>query len=176
MAAQEVAWNEAVLKNRRLRLLIVLGDGGHTAEMCRLLELIGPDFACYSYVVTDNDRLSGQRVPFPGQLYRIRQPRAKNDSVLAASLKTILSLTSAFRICLAVRPDAVLGSGPALMVPVALASKLLRSRVIFVETGSRVTQLSRTGKIMLRLADLFFVQWESLSEKYPRTVFAGRLL
>jgi len=153
----------------------VLGDGGHTTEMCRLLEFIGPDFA-YSYVLAHDDRLSEQRVPFPGRFFRIRRPRAKDDSAMAASFKTLLGLASALRIWLAVRPHAILGSGPSLMVPIAVVSKLFRSRVIFVETGSRVTQLSRTGKIMLRLADLFFVQWEPLSERYPRTIFAGRLL
>ncbi len=163
------------MTNRKLSLLIVLGDGGHTAEICRLLELLGPDFA-YSYVLARHDRLSEQRVPFPGAFFRIRQPRAKDDSVLAASVKTVLSLATALRICLAVRPDAILGSGPSLIVPIAVVSKLLRSSVIFVETGSRVTRLSRTGTIMLRLADLFFVQWEPLSERYPRTIFAGRLL
>lgn len=163
------------MTNGRVKLLVVLGDGGHTAEMCRLLELLGPDFA-YSYVIADNDCLSAQHAPFPGPLFRIRRPRAKDDSLLAASVKTLLSLATALRIGLAVRPDAVLGSGPALMIPVAVASKLFGSKVIFVETGSRVTRLSRTGKIMLRWADLFFVQWQPLSEMYPRTIFAGRLL
>jgi beta-1,4-N-acetylglucosaminyltransferase len=175
MASQEIAGNEEVLRNCRLRLLVVLGDGGHTAEMCRLLELIGPEFV-YSYVVSSDDCLSAKRVPFLGPFFLIRRPRDKDDSVLAAFFKTISSLATAIRICLTVRPDAILGSGPSLMVPVALASKLVRSRVIFVETGSRVTQLSRTGKIMLLLADLFFVQWETLRERYPRAKFAGRLL
>ncbi len=163
------------MTERRLSLLVALGDGGHTAEICRLLALLGPDFV-YSYVLARNDRLSAQRVPFPGPFFRISQPRAKDDSMFVASFKTLLSFASALHICLTVRPDAILGSGPALMVPIAIASKLLRSKVIFVETGSRVTQLSRTGKIMLRLADLFFVQWEPLSKTYPRTIFAGRLL
>ncbi len=175
MAAEECPGSEGGLTGCGLRLLVVLGDGGHTAEMCRLLELLGPDFA-YSYVLAHNDRLSEQCVPFPGPLFRVRRPRAKDDSVLAAFFKTLLSFTSALRICLTVRPDAILGSGPALIVPIAVASKLLGSKVVFVETGSRVTRLSRTGKIMLRLADLFFVQWEPLSGRYPRTIFAGRLL
>ncbi len=175
MAADQIEGYGEVLTNCKLKLLVVLGDGGHTAEMCRLLELLGSDFT-YSYVIASNDRLSATRVPFPGQIFLIGRPRAKDDSVLAASLKTALSLATAIRICFAVRPDAILGSGPALMVPVAVASKLLGSKVIFVETGSRVSQLSRTGKIMLRLADLFFVQWETLGERHPQAIFAGRLL
>jgi beta-1,4-N-acetylglucosaminyltransferase len=175
MAAGQIVGCEETLTNSRLKLLVVLGDGGHTAEMCRLLGLLGSDFV-YSYVVADSDRLSAERVPFPGPFFKVTRPRAKDDSLLAALVKTVRSFVTALRICLAVRPDAALGSGPALMVPIAVAAKLLGSRVIFIETGSRVTRLSRTGKIMLRLADLFFVQWEPLSDRYPRAIFAGRLL
>lgn len=163
------------MTNSSLKLLVVLGDGGHTTETCRLVDLLGPGYA-YTYVVADSDHLSARRIPFPGPIHRLRRPRAKDDMLLIAIFKTALSMLNALRVCLAVRPDAVLGTGPALMVPIAVAAKLSGSKVIFVETGSRVTQLSWTGKIMLRFADLFFVQWEPLRERYPQAIFAGRLL
>jgi hypothetical protein len=62
------------------------------------------------------------------------------------------------------------------MVPIALLGRLMGAKIIFIETGSRVTSLSLTGRIMLKVADLFFVQWEQLQKRYPQTIFAGRLL
>ena len=50
------------------------------------------------------------------------------------------------------------------------------TRIIFVETGSRVTRLSLTGRIMYRIAHLFFVQWPQLQQQWPRARYEGRLL
>jgi hypothetical protein len=57
----------------------------------------------------------------------------------------------------------------------ATAARLFGVRVIFVETGARVTKLSQTGKVMRFLADDFFVQWESLNARVPGARYAGRL-
>ena len=154
---------------------MVLGDGGNTTEILRLVELMGPGYN-YHYVVARDDVLSAQHITIPGSVFRICRPRTKGGAWWQALWHTLASLFQAFRVCRRVRPQATLGSGPSLMVPVALATKVLGAKVIFVETGSRVTRLSLTGRIMLRLADLFFVQWEQLQQHYPQTILAGRLL
>jgi beta-1,4-N-acetylglucosaminyltransferase len=160
---------------RPRHMLVVLGDGGHTAEIVRLVELLGPDFR-FSYVQTITDQISQNKVPFPGPVWHITRPRAKDEPMISAAWHLARSLREAAWILFRARPDVVLGSGPAVLVPLAMCGKLLGARVIFVETGSRITELSLTGKLMLRLADLFFVQWEPLQARYPTTVYAGRLL
>jgi beta-1,4-N-acetylglucosaminyltransferase len=156
-------------------MLVVLGDGGHTADIVRLVELMGPVYH-YSYALTRTDQISESKLPFPGKVWRLTRPRAKDEGLVAVVWHLSRSLVEAARILLRSRPDAVLGSGPAVVVPLAVAGKLFGAKIIFVETGSRITELSLTGKIMLRLADLFFVQWEPLQRRYPRSIFAGRLL
>jgi len=60
-------------------------------------------------------------------------------------------------------------------VPICAMAKLLRSKVIFIETGSRIHALSTTGRIVYRFADLFFVQWQELMRVCPLAIYAGRL-
>jgi UDP-N-acetylglucosamine:LPS N-acetylglucosamine transferase len=74
------------------------------------------------------------------------------------------------------RPRAILSTGAGIAIPVSLLGRLVGLKVIHVETGSRVYTMSSTGKFMYRIANLFFVQWESLREKYPKSIYAGRLL
>jgi UDP-N-acetylglucosamine:LPS N-acetylglucosamine transferase len=155
--------------------LIVLGDGGHTAEIVRLVDLLGPGYR-YSYLVTTADRVSESKITIQGPVHFITRPRAKDEKLWRVVGHLIRSLWQAARLLRQIRPDVVLGSGPSVMVPVALLGKLFGARVIFVETGSRVTELSLTGRIMLPIADLFFVQWEQLQKRYPQAIFAGRLL
>jgi UDP-N-acetylglucosamine:LPS N-acetylglucosamine transferase len=163
------------MSDSRIKLLVVLGDGGHTAEIIQLVELLGPAYD-YSYIKVTNDLLSDRKITIQGPVYSIKRPRAKDEAIIIGAFQLLGSFLQAARVLRKTRPHAVLGSGPAVMVPVALAAKLFRTRVIFIETASRVTSLSLTGKIMLRLADLFFVQWEQLGAAYPQTTYAGRLL
>jgi UDP-N-acetylglucosamine:LPS N-acetylglucosamine transferase len=160
---------------RAPRILVVLGDGGHTAEILELVARLGPEYR-YDYALSSTDQISERKITLSGPVWRLTRPRAKDEPLIPAAWHFARSLLEAARVVLRARPDAVLGSGPALLVPLAVTGKLLRAKVIFVETGSRVTELSLTGKIMLRLADQFFVQWEPLHARYPRTIFAGRLL
>ena len=69
-------------------------------------------------------------------------------------------------------PDAIVTNGPATGVIVVVALYILRSvgvpgshdrlRTIYIESWARVKRLSLSGRIMLRLADRFIIQWESL--------------
>jgi beta-1,4-N-acetylglucosaminyltransferase len=158
-----------------LKLLIVLGEGGHTTELLKLVDLLGSRYD-YHYIVSKEDNLSTSRIRYPGPIYRLIRPRGKDTGLISAVLRTILASIQALDVLLRVRPKTILSTGPAITVPVAVVGKLLGARIIFVETGSRITTVSLTGRIMYRFADLYFVQWPQLREKLPRAVYAGRLV
>ncbi|MDP3029141.1 MAG: hypothetical protein Q8O04_06545 [Deltaproteobacteria bacterium] len=56
-----------------------------------------------------------------------------------------------------------------------MTHSLPRRPRIFIESWSRVTTKSTTGKICYYLSDLFFVQWPELIKRYPKAIYAGRL-
>lgn len=157
-----------------MRVLIALGEGGHTKEMLTLVDMLGEDLE-YGYLIVQDDEVSERKLRRPGTVYRVLRPRDKQHHLLNDALKTIRSGWQAYQVLRRFRPAAVLSCGPAVAVPVCLLARLLGIKVIFVETGSRVTALSLTGRIMYPVAHLFFVQWPELVERYPRAVYAGRL-
>lgn len=164
-----------------MRLLIVLGAGGHTKQMLRLVDLLGPAYE-YQYVIAAYDTVSEHKIRQVGPVYRIVQPRQKRqgetESAGVVLRKMPRALVQAWRILTAARPDAVIGAGPSLQIPIALAAKARRIPVIFVETASKVERVTFTGRLIyrLRLADRFYVQWEHHLREYPRARYAGRLL
>lgn len=158
-----------------MKMLVVLGEGGHTTELLNLVNLLGNRYSYY-YIISKEDNLSEDRIEFSGPVYRLNRPRGKDTKALKAASQTFLTGINALGILLQVRPDAILSTGPALAVPVSILGKLLGAKVIFVETGSRVKSLSLTGRIMYRWANLFFVQWPQLAEKLPKAIYAGRLV
>lgn len=157
-----------------MRALVVLGEGGHTKEMLALVESLGNDLQ-YAYLLVEGDEVSQAKVTRPGPVYRVRRPRDKDHHFVRDALRTLRSSFQSLGVLKAFRPDVVLASGPAVAVPVCLLARLMGRRVVFVETGSRVTRLSLTGKLLYPVATLFLVQWPELARQYRRAVYAGRM-
>lgn len=155
-------------------MLAVLGDGGHTTEMVRLLCLLGPHYR-YSYMLTTTDRVSEAKLTHPGPVYRVLEPLGKYASE-RNPLRVVWATLQQMSVLMRVRPRVILTSGANVAVPICVLGRLVGVKIIFVETGSRVFSLSSTGKLMYRIAHLFFVQWEPLKEHYPKAIYAGRLL
>ena len=157
-----------------MKLLVVLGEGGHTKEMLTLVDLLGDRYE-YAYLLTREDALSADKIRTPGARYRVARPRGKSGSLALAVVRTLLCAAQSLGALWRARPDAIVHCGPAVALPVSIWAKLLRKPVIFVETGSRVHRLSLTGRLMRPLADLYFVQWPQLLAAHPQALYAGRL-
>ena len=157
-----------------MKILVALGEGGHTKEMLTLVDMLGDHFS-YGYLIVQDDEVSESKLRRPGPIFRIVRPRDKEHHLLKDVFKTFGSGWQSLRALRRFRPGAVLSSGPSVAVPICVLARLLGIKVIFVETGSRVTALSMTGRIMYRVAHLFFVQWPELQEHYPKAIYAGRL-
>lgn len=142
--------------------------------MITLVDMLGDDLE-YGYVIVEDDEISAAKIRRPGPIYRVRRPRDKEHRLLIDVAKTLQSGWQSLQALMRFRPDVVLSTGPSVAVPICVLGRLLGAKVVFVETGSRVTALSTTGRIMYRVAHLFFVQWPELLERYPRAIYAGRL-
>lgn len=76
----------------------------------------------------------------------------------------------------------VLCNGPGTCIPLCVAGLLLgilgikKVLIVYAESICRVQTLSLTGKILYPVSDYFFVQWSSLRDKYPKSIFLGRMV
>lgn len=183
-------------KNRckPVKTLIIMGSGGHTGEMVRLLSTL--DFRHFSprlYLVARTDDMSAKRVQqlesshisTAGlfQTVSISRSREVHQSWITTIVSFLQSTLECLRILFYYQPDLILCNGPGTCVPPCIIALLLRvlwikrSTVIFIESICRVNTLSLTGKLMVCfLADRSIVQWPELHAKYPQTVFLGRLV
>jgi len=163
------------MEKRPMKVLVILGEGGHTTQMLKLVELLGPVHD-YSYLIQKYDNTSEEKIRLTGPVYRAIHPREKTPNLLTTLKLSFLCGIEECLILLRARPKAILGAGAGLAVPISVFGRLLGVKIIHVESASRVHSLSLTGKIMYRIAHLFFVQWEPLKKKYPKAIYAGRLL
>lgn len=180
-------------KKQSTQTLIVMGSGGHTAEMIRLLKDL--DFRKFSprlYVVAQTDHTSSSRIKelennknsiHNSQITTISRSREVKQSWFTTVLSFIVSTVESFKTIGLSRPDLILCNGPGTCVPLCLVAFLFKVfwikdiTIVFVESICRVNSLSLTGKIMVAfLADRSLVQWPELNQKYPQTVYIGRLV
>ncbi|KAG8468085.1 hypothetical protein KFE25_007137 [Diacronema lutheri] len=185
-------------REKHVRVLAVLGSGGHTAEMLRLLTSLcqREEYAHVEFVLADTDlssrasaellreRLVHTERPFPPVSFRvIPRSREVGQSYLSSVLTTLRALVGTIATVSASRADLVLCNGPGTCLPVCLVARALTlvtlrpTVIVYVESMARVRSLSLTGRIVWKLgiADAFFVQWECLAARHPGTVFRGRL-
>lgn len=72
-------------------------------------------------------------------------------------------------------PAAIISTGVHSTLPICMVAKLFQRKVIYIETIAVVESPTLTGKIMYKIADEFYVQWEELLEVYPKAIYGGVL-
>jgi beta-1,4-N-acetylglucosaminyltransferase len=73
------------------------------------------------------------------------------------------------------RPAAILTTGAGVAVPFAWIGRLLGVSVFYVESVTRIEEMSLSGRLIRPVAEQVFVQWPELAATSPRLRFAGNL-
>jgi UDP-N-acetylglucosamine:LPS N-acetylglucosamine transferase len=146
-----------------MKLLLVCTSGGHFSTMMGLKQF----WSAYqrewvTHVKADTEQLRGQE-----NVYWIQKQEARDLWI------AIINFFRALFILRQSRPDLVLSTGASIAVPFILASKLLGIKTVFVESISRSTDLSMTGKLVQNLVDEIYVQWPECTKLYPKAQYKG---
>lgn len=185
---------------RSYSTLIVLGSGGHTAEMLNLLSVLQKDrFAPRFYIAAATDNMSlqkarlmedslidvaGVKVGKTAKYLQIYRSREVGQSYVTSVWTTLVATTHALYLMIQLRPEVILCNGPGTCIPLCAIAFLFKvlgirwSSIFYMESIARVKRLSLSGLLLykLRVADQFFVQWPQLQRKYPRAEYVGRLM
>lgn len=146
------------------KVCIVSSCGGHLTEVRCLMPAYHD--SAHFYVLNDRAILPPDMV---GKTYFITH--SERD------WKVLVNLWEAFRILLKESPTVILSTGAGPAVPFAVIGRILfRTRVVFVETITRIEKPSMTGRIMYWLAHEFYYQWEPLRSYFPKGTYGGPLL
>ncbi|XP_076655047.1 ALG14, UDP-N-acetylglucosaminyltransferase subunit [Halictus rubicundus] len=169
----------------RVKTLIILGSGGHTAEMIRILSYL--DFKNYSprtYVHADTDMMSVEKVKelekdnTDYRIIKIRRSREIRQSYYTSIYTTLCATLESIPLLWTERPHLLLCNGPGTCVPLCIIIFLFKvffitqTTIVFIESFCRVHTLSLSGKILYYIADYLLVQWPSLSKPmYKKTIY-----
>lgn len=141
------------MPDRPLRILAIASGGGHWVELMRLRPAFeGLDVAYASVFPDYADDVPGHRFHSFDDVSRFNKARIGSVFVQVA------------RIVLRERPAVVIttGSFPALMA-LGVAKVALGARTIWIDSIANCQQLSTSGRLARRVADIWLTQWPHLS-------------
>ena len=150
--------------NRKPRILAIASGGGHWIQLLRLRPaFIGSDIAYASVSTALAADVDGDRY--------FTFPDANRDQKLAL-MRQILKIAW---ILLRVRPDVVISTGASCGYIAIRIGKLLRARTLFIDSIANAENLSLSGHLAARHANLMLTQWPHLASA-DGTSYRGSVL
>jgi UDP-N-acetylglucosamine:LPS N-acetylglucosamine transferase len=134
-----------------MKICLVCSHGGHFTEIVQIIDAFEGDdifFATYH----------------SAREAEVRQiARAYFTQNIGTNIPRMIQATFwALKILLRERPNAIVSLGAEIALPFFYLGKLLGIKTIFIESWCRVENLSKTGKLVYPIADVFWVQWPQL--------------
>ena len=155
-----------------LRVLFVLGSGGHTARGLILSKQLKAE---KYYIVPWESEVTKKKVG--KNYYSVISPRFRaKDSRIMSIFRTLLLFLHSLLILFRVRPHVLVSTGSGLTLPPFLIARLFGIKTIFIESPSRVYEPSIAGKLLMGKTNLWLSSWPQLAKRYAAVKHEGMIL
>jgi beta-1,4-N-acetylglucosaminyltransferase len=145
--------------------LLVASSGGHLLQLHRMVQHLGDVEQCWVTFDTPDalSLLADKRV--------VHAPHPTNRNLKNLIRNAFL----AARLMRSLRPAIVVSTGAGVGVPFCWLGRLTGARVVFVESFTRTHGASLSGRLVIPIVHLYFVQWSALASKYIMAEYVGRV-
>lgn len=154
--------NELVEKKK---VCFAASSGGHYEQLLMLKPLMEK---YDSFILTEktlyNTKVSGIQTFYLNQV---------NRKEFLFPLYMFINCVKSLWIFLREKPDVIICTGVLAMIPMCLLVKLSGRKLVYIESFAKITSVTKTGKLLYRFADQFYIQWESMKKFYPGAIYLG---
>ena len=148
------------------KICFIASTGGHFEQLMMLKHIMDKHDSFIVTEMTDYQVLNNN----DRKVYYLRQVTRKEKGFL---WNMILNLFKSIKIYIYEKPDIVISTGVLSTIPMCLLSKLMRKKIIYIESFAKITSPTLTGKFLYKFADRFYIQWEELKKFYPNAIYKG---
>lgn len=154
---------------KKKKVLFISSTGGHLDELMQLK----PMFDKYDYYIVTEKTKSNLNLKnkFPKKVSLLVYGTKKH--MLTYPFKLLFNCFKSLFIYIKVRPKYIVSTGSHTAGPMCCLGKIFGSKIIYIETFANSKSKSVAGSLVYKFADLFIVQWESMLEIYPKSVYGG---
>jgi len=153
---------------KKLKVCVGASAGGHMTELLGLLKTSDTWPAQPSVYVTTRE-IWAKKLRERGPTYIVGE--CDRDK----PLKMLQTIARGLYFILKERPDVIITTGSLPIAIVCVLSKLIGTKVLWVDSLAQIDELSMSGKLMLKFADVLLVQWPEVAERYPKAEYVGEL-
>lgn len=155
-----------------MRVLFVLGSGGHTARGLILSNQIRTE---KYYMIPWESEVTKAKVG--EHCFSVISPRFRaRDNRLMSVFRTLFLFLHSLFILFIVRPSVMISTGSGLTLPPFLIARLFGIKTVYVESPSRVYYPSIAGRLLMGKTDLWLSSWPELAERYPGVEYRGMII
>lgn len=147
------------------KICFISSTGGHFEQLMMMKSLMKK---YDSFIVTE--KTDYNTIDNNSSIYYLKQV---NRHEVTFIFKMIYNFFKTLKIFFNERPDFVISTGALATIPMCLIAKLFRKKIIFIESFAKIKSPTLTGKIIYRIADQFYVQWEEMLKFYPNAIYKG---
>lgn len=145
-------------------LCVISSAGGHLSEALEAVSKTKHPM----YFVTYGEPHARQRLQGK-EAYYIVDPHT-------SIVKYIQNAFQSTWLLLKKRPKVIFSTGAGIALVTCVLGKLMGAKIIFLESGARISTPSKTGAFMYKIAHVFIVQWKPMLKLYPNAKYVGPLL
>ena len=147
------------------KICFIASSGGHFEQLMMLKPLMDK---YDSFIVTEKTGYSV--IKDDRRIYYLNQVNRHEKTLI---FKMIANVFKSLKIFFREKPDIIISTGALATIPMSIFAKVLKKKIIFIESFAKVTSPTLTGKLVYKFADQFYVQWEEMKEHYPDAICKG---
>lgn len=168
-----------------MKVGIISSTGGHLTQALSIMEAF-ENQECF-LVIHNFPTVKKFNSPQFKRIYRLKilynyslgiKLTTSRSIWLGVYLTLFKDIFELIKIFLKEKPDILFSTGSEIAIPAFFVGKyFFGTKLIYLESFSRIKNLSLTGKVLYRISDLFLVQWPDLLKKTgPKAFYHGRLV
>ena len=151
---------------KRNKICLTASGGGHLTELLRLSDCwkVFETFFVTTVPVVQDELKQSAKVYVVGECNR-QHP-----------ILVMLVFLRCLKIIIKEKPDVVISTGAAAGCMICFLAKIMKAKIIWIDSITNVEKISLSGRMVRYIADLFLVQWSELTLKYKNVEYAGTVI
>ena len=148
------------------KIALVASSGGHLYELFSLKEF----YSSHPHFWISFDTEDARYLLRDEEVYWAHHPTNR-------SIKNFIrNFFLARKILRREKPTVLISTGAGVGVSFIYAARMRGIQTIYLESFTRITNLSLSGWLVYPFVSLFLVQWEHLTKSYPKAIYRGTVL